>query len=56
VDEDLLVLFVPGVERGPIETHHPGERVDLLAREQMSNARLGDLTDAKAVPPGPSLS
>src|SRR5918992_571937 len=49
VDENLLVLFVPGIERRPVDAHHARERLDLLAGKQMRTALPLAPADAKAV-------
>src|SRR5216683_1921058 len=54
MDEDLLVLLVPGVERIPFEADSAGQTLSCVLGIQPGRTRASDLASAKSVQPGDS--
>src|SRR5712692_11447750 len=48
MDEDLLVLFIPGIERGPVEARRAGHPVDCVVAEDPHGARAVQAARAQA--------
>ena len=49
MDEDLLVLLEPGVERVPLEPHGPGQAARATRRRRRADSRPDDLADPQTV-------
>src|SRR5258705_13959133 len=52
VHEDLFVLLVPRIERGPVESDVAVETLERVRTEEPGGARPIDVADPQAVPAG----